>query len=151
MIYNNRLRQRQDLLVLYDQVKYDLPFIKYTFPDIQKYKQKNLFVDLYFYNKLFFENNTWVLNKGMNLYLTYMTRLLNDPELKNNGYKKKTIFIPITDWTQDPMGWNFKKSLNPMSIIYHLMMSNAGKRLIDTFGDNDIIFCGSNKYFKTAN
>lgn len=148
MIYNNRLRQRQDLLVLYDQVKYDLPFIKYTFPDIQKYKQKNLFVDLYFYNKLFFENNTWVLNKGMNLYLIYMTRLLNDPELKNNGYKKKTIFIPITDWTQDPMGWNFKKSLNPMSIIYHLMMSNAGKRLIDTFGDNDIIFCGSNKYFK---
>lgn len=147
MIYRNRLRQRKDIIALYNQVKADLPEIKYTFPEIDKYNGKNLFIDLYFYNKLFFDNNTWVMNKGLNLYLTYMSRLIDDPEIKSAGYINKTIIIPVTDWCQDPMVWNFKKFLNPMSVIYQLMMNNNSK-LLSTFGNTNIIFTSKDKYFK---
>ena len=148
MVYHNRLKKRQDVIVLYDQVKTDIPIIKYTFPEISKYQSKNLFVDLYFYNKIFFENNNWILNKGMSLYLTYMTRLINDPELKSAGYSKKTIMIPVSDWSHDPMIWNFRNSLNPMSVLYHLMNSGMERKILDVFGNNDILFVGSDKYFK---
>ena len=58
LLYTDRMKTRQEVILLYDQVKKDFPFIKYTFPDIEKYQQKNIFIDLYFYNNLFFQNNT---------------------------------------------------------------------------------------------
>ena len=150
LLYTDRMKTRQEVILLYDQVKKDFPFIKYTFPDIEKYQQKNLFVDLYFYNNLFFENNTWVLNKGLNLYLDFMARTINSKKIESAGYEKKTIFIPVNDWnnTNDASVWNYKKSLNPMSLIYQLMISGADRKLLDIFGDVDILFIGSNKYFK---
>lgn len=148
MIFKNRMKTRKDVILLYDQVKRDLPFINFTYPEIEKYRNKNLFVDLSFYNKIFFENNTWVLNKGLNLYLTFMSRLLEDPELKANGYIKKTIFIPVLDWCTEPTIWNYKFSLNPMSIIYHMMVSGFDKKLKEVFGNNDIIFYSDTMYFK---
>ena len=148
MIYTNRLKTRQELLTLYDEVKSSVPFVKFTFPDVQKYQGKNLFVDLSYYNKIFFENNSWVLNKGLNLYLTYMNRLLNDPELKSNGYQKKTIFIPINDWSKDISIWNYRVSLNPLSIIYHLMINEMTSKLNETFGNTNIIFIADGSYFK---
>lgn len=148
MIYTNRLKSRQELLTLYDQVKSSIPFIKFAFPEIQKYQGKNLFVDLSYYNKIFFENNSWVLNKGLNLYLTYMDRLLNDPELKTNGYQKKTIMIPVNDWSKDSSIWNYRVSLNPLSIIYHLMVNEMGGRLNKTFGNTNILFITNGSYFK---
>ena len=148
MIYKNRMKTRKDVIALYDKVKIDIPEIKYTFPDIKKYMNKNIYEDLYFYNKLFFENNTWILSKGLNLYLKFMERLLNDPELKENGYKKKTIFIPVTDWCKDNNDWNFKKSLNPVSIIYQLLIAGNIRAIKSVFGDSNIIFSSSNKYFK---
>lgn len=148
MIYTNRLKTRQELLTLYDEVKSTVPFIKFAFPEIQKYQGKNLFVDLSYYNKVFFENNNWVLNKGLNLYLTYMDRLLNDPELKSNGYQKKTIFIPINDWSKDSSIWNYRVSLNPLSIIYHLMINEMGSKLKETFGNTNVLFVANGSCFK---
>ena len=148
MIFVNRLKTRQELLTLYDQVKSNIPFIKFTFPEIQKYQGKNLFVDLSYYNKIFFENNSWVLNKGLNLYLIYMDRLLNDPELKSNGYQKKTIIIPINDWSSDQSIWNYRVSLNPLSIIYHLMINGMENKLAETFGNTNILFTTNGSYFK---
>lgn len=148
LIYTNRIRNRKEVLALYDQVKSNLPFIKYTYPEIDKYQGKNLFVDLSYYNKIFFENNNWVLNKGMNLYFTFMDRLLSDPDFKSNGYQKKTIIIPINDWSKDPLIWNYRSSLNPMSIIYYLMINGMDKKLVDTFGDTNILFITNDKYFK---
>ena len=148
MVYPNRMKQRKELILLYEEIKKDIPDIKYTFVDISKYKNKNLFIDLYFYNKIFFENNNWILNKGMNLYIHFMNRLLNDPELKSNGYQKRTIVIPVNDWSRDPLIWNYRNSLNPMSVIYQLMNSGMENRLAELFGDTNIIFLGTNGYFK---
>ena len=150
LIYNNRLKKRADVLLLYDQVKKDFPFIKYTFPEIQKYAKKNLFVDLYYYNNVFFENNTWVQKKGMNLYLDFMNRLINNPVLDEAGYEKKTIFIPISDWDTNRNGtvWNYKTSLNPLSVLYQLLYTGDINGLKRLFGNNNVVFVGTGRYFK---
>ena len=148
LLYADRLRRREDVILLYDQVKRDVPFINYTFPEIEKYQKKNIFVDLYYYNKIFFENNNWVLNKGLKLYLDFMDRLINNPKIKSAGYTKKTIFIPLSDWSRSPMIWNFRESINPVSIIYQLMYSGMSNQLLKLFGDCDIVFMSSDKYFK---
>ena len=149
LLYNDRIKTRKEILLLYDQVKKDFPFIKYTFPSLKQYQMKNVFVDCYYYNNIFFKNNSWVLNKGLNLYLDFMQRMVNNPLLSNNGYEKKTIFIPILDWNnKDTEIWNYRQSINPMSCIYQLMYTDSRNKLLNTFGDINIIFIGTNKYFK---
>ena len=150
LLYKDRIKKRRDVLNLYEKVKLENPWIKTTFPELSKYKKRNVFVDLYYYNALFFENNKWFAKRGMGLYLDFMTRLLNHPELKSAGYSKKTIFIPVKDWdkTHDGMIWNFRKSINPISCIYELMFNNRINDLLKIFGKEDIIFLAEDKYFK---
>jgi len=150
ILYSSRLRYRKDVLMLLDTVKKDNPFIQYAFPEIEKYQKKNIFVDLYYYNSVFFQNNTWTLKKGFNLYLDFVERLINHPNLKKSGYNTKTIFIPVKDWDKLRNGsvWNYKQSLNPISCIYQLMFTNAVTQLKNTFGKLNIIFVGDNEYFK---
>ena len=150
LLYQSRIRYRKDLLNLLDNAKKDNPWITWAYPELKKYMTRNVFVDLYFYNAVFFENNTWILKKGMGLYLDFMNRLLNHPNLVKNGYKKKTIFIPVKDWdlNRDSSICNFRQSLNPISCIYQMMFENMSSQLKNTFGDTDIIFVGNDKYFK---
>ena len=150
LLYNDRIRQRKDILDMDKQIKADCPFIKYAFPDLDKYNKKNLFVDLYYYNQSFFKNNTWKALKGFNLYLDFLDRLVNDSRIKDAGYTKKTIFIPILDWTRNPNTkmWLYREDINPISIIYQLMLTDSSK-LKSVFGDNDIFFFdGKSRYFK---
>jgi hypothetical protein len=150
LLYKQRLRKRQEVLELYDTVKKDNPFIKYTFTDINKYNRKNLFVDLYYYNSVFFQNNKWTMKKGLSLYYDFMNRLINNPVINNAGYSKKTIIIPVNDWdfNHDATVWNYKSSINPLSIMYQLMFSGGINKLKSVFGDTNIIFAGNNRYFK---
>ena len=150
ILYSSRMRKRQELLALYDQVKSDFEFIKYAYPDLNRYQKRNLFVDLYFYNSIFFQNNTWTLQKGFNLYLDFVSRLINNPNLKEAGYENKTIFIPVIDWdiNHDGSVWNYRQSLNPMSIMYHMMFSGNMSRMVSTFENINLVFVGKNEYFK---
>lgn len=150
LLFKERIKKRKDLLLLYDKVKEENPFIKFTFPDISRYVQKNIFIDTYYYMDLFFKNNTWALARGIKLFTTFMKRVLNFDNLKKAGYKKNTIMIPVNDWdkTHDGNVWNFKKSLNPISVIYYSLFNNQLNNLKSIFGDNDILFIGTNCYFK---
>ena len=150
LLFNYRLKYRKDVIMLLDTVKKNIPWIKYAYPELNRYVNRNVFVDLYYYNAVFFEHNNWVLKRGFNLYLEFMDRLLNHPNLKANGYNYKTIFIPVIDWdkTHDGMIWNYRKSLNPISCIYQLMFEGRLNDLKKTFGDTDVIFVGKNNYFK---
>lgn len=149
IIYNERIKQRGELLAYLKKVKEENSIIKYAYPDLNKYGQKNLFVDLSFYNELFFKNNTWSLNRGYNLYLDLLDRLINNPKFKKSGYEKKTIFIPVLDWDKDKSTkmWIYRESINPISIIYELIRTESA-RIKKVFGDTDIIFFANNKYFK---
>ena len=150
LLFKDRIRRRSDVLALYDKVMADMPFIKYTFADLGKYFKKNLFVDLYYYNNSFFQNNTWVLKKGLNLYYDFMQRLLNDSKFASNGYSYKTIFIPVEEWDRggDFTIWDYRKNINPISVIYNLMFTSDGTKLKNLFGKTNIIFVAKDKYFK---
>ena len=150
LLFNQRLKKRDQVEVLYDTVKADVDFIRFTYHELKRYAGRNLFVDTYYYNKLFFENNNWTMQKGMNLFQVYLDRIINNPSINNAGYSKKTIFIPISDWDtrRDGTVWNYRMSLNPISCIYNMLFTNMLTTLKNTFGDTDIIFTGSDKYFK---
>ena len=150
LLFQGRLKQRKDLLVVLDKVKADNPFIKYAFPEISKYKSRNIFVDLSYYMGLFLNNNNWFNIKGMNLFYDFMDRLLNKFDLKSHGYTDKKIFIPVLDWDKNHDGsvWNFRVSLNPISIIYQNMFMGNIRNIKKIFGDTEVIFTGNDKYFK---
>lgn len=150
LLYRSRIRYRKEVIEILDKVKEDNKWIRFGFPEINRYQKRNIFVDLSFYNSVFFENNTWVLKKGLNLYLDFMKRLLNHPNLKNAGYNNKTIFIPVSDWDKlnNFTVWNYRVSINPISCIYQLMFNNMGSALKETFGNTNIVFVANDKYFK---
>lgn len=150
MLYKNRLKRRNDVEAIYDIVKMDCPDIKNTFYDLGRYAKKNIYVDLYFYNNSFISTNTWTQMKGFNLYYDFMGRLLNDSKYKVAGYKYKTIFIPIVDWDRfhDGTVWDFKKNVNPISIIYYSLFKEDLRKLTTLFGNTDIIFVGNTEFFK---
>lgn len=149
MLYNDRIRKRTEMLELLKKVKNENLGIKYAFPDLPKYQSKNIFYDLYYYNEAFFKNNTLPAKKAYAAYLILLERFLNHPELKANGYEKKTIFIPILDWSHNRKTrmWMYRENLNPISVIYNLIMTDPNK-LKKLFGDIDLIFFDKDKYFK---
>ncbi len=150
LLYNERIKTSKQILDIDKQVKKDLaPTIKFAYPDLARYGAKNVFIDLYYYNEIFFRNNTYQQKKGYELYLTLLNRLINDPRIKAAGYTKKTIFIPILDWdhSKDTRMFMYREDINPISIIYELM-NKDNNRLTKVFGKTDIIFFAKDKYFK---
>ena len=149
ILYYDRLRTRKQVLDIYKEVKNVCPFISFTFPELSKYGQKNLFVDLYYYNEAYFRNSTYTLRRGFNIYFDLLYKLINDPRITSAGYTNKTIFIPVKDWNRNNKNrmWLFREDINPISIIYQLMFADPGacKR---TFGNSDIFFFDNNRYFK---
>ena len=149
MLFKDRIKKRKTILDLDDQMKAEIPDIKFAYPELGRYNKKNLFVDLYYYNQSFFKNNTWKMKRGFDLYLDLLDRIINDNRITEAGYRKKTIFIPIMDWTNNPNTrmWLYKETINPMSIIYELMLKDPQK-IKKVFGDKDVFFFAKDKYFK---
>lgn len=148
-IYNERLKTHKDVFDVYDKVKADNVFIRNTFLEYRMYRQQNLFIDLSFYNNLFFKNNNYRLKRGADLYFEFMNRLINDPRIAEAGYKKKLVVIPIRDWHLDPNTrlWMYNEEINPISMIKYLLDTNFNL-LKDTFKDTEFIFLGDKGYFK---
>ena len=149
LLYNDRIKQRKDIVEINKKTKEELPFIKYAYPELEKYNGKNLFMDFYYYNEVFFRNNDWEKQRGYGLYLDLLERLLTDRRLDKLGYKKKTVFVPIQDWnTQNDSMWLYRESINPISVIYELLRTKSLDKLNTLFKNMDIVFFGKDKYFK---
>lgn len=155
-LFKDRIKNNKQALDIYGKVKSDLPFIKYTYTDINRYKLRNLFVDLSYYNEAFFRNmqdlNTDEKSRSNKLrlfepYIQLTERLLKDDKLQ--GYTKKTVFIPILEWRHNSSMkmWMYKEDANPISIIYHFLKTNPSM-LDRMFGNKDVIFLGGRNYFK---
>lgn len=149
LIYNQRLKKRSEVVEILKSIKKDLPEIKYAFPELNRYNSRNVFIDLHYYTEIFFKNLMWKSKKGFNLYLSFLDRLINDPRFKANGYTKKTIVIPIADWVNNPNTrmWLYKQSINPVSILYQLMIA-GGPQLYSVFKDCNILFLSEDSLFK---
>lgn len=148
VLYTERMVKRKEVISLLERVKSDMPFIKYAYLDLNRYAQKNLFVDLYYYNQAFFKNNIWKQKKGFGLYLELLDRLINDKRIISAGYKRRTVFIPINDWHNNPSTqmWLYREDINPVSIIYELMLKDP-KGLAKLFKGVSVVFFGNNNYF----
>ena len=150
ILYNDRIRTTKDVMNIYNEVKSQCPFINLTYITLAKYSKNNIFYDLYYYNQTYFENSTYKLKVGFNIYLDLLNKLINDPRVTRAGYKNKTIFIPVLDWTSNPSTkmWLYRENINPVSIIYQLMLTTPQK-CVDVFGDMDLFFFdNTNRYFK---
>ena len=154
-LYNDRFRSNKAVLAIYNNIKEELSWIKYTYTNLDRYNNKNLFFDLSYYNEAFFRNFAERLNveeksntvKMSRIYAELMSRLLRDNRLA--AYNKKTVFIPVLDWrhNQSTRMWMYKEDINPISIIYDMMKNNP-TALVNLFDDMDVVFLGGKNYFK---
>ena len=76
LLYNDRIRNNKEVFVIYDRVKRENPWIKNTFLNYSRYHERNLFIDLYFYNQAYLNNNTFTVNKSINMYFEFIRRFI---------------------------------------------------------------------------
>ena len=149
-LYAERIKNNKGTLEIYDKIKASNSDIRKMYLKVEMYKKANLFVDLSYYHSLFLEKNLLKLDKAVNFYFDFLNRLINNPEI-DREYKKKTIFIPIDTgtWPIQPGTevTDYKRNLNPISIIVRLIRTNPGL-LKKAWGNKDIVFVGSRGYFK---
>jgi len=149
-LYKERIKNNRGTLQVYEQIKTLNPEIRRMYIKLDMYKRYNIFVDLSYYHALFLQKNVYKLDRAVNYYFDFLNRLLNNKEI-DSQYKKKTIFIPVDAdvWPTQPNTevTDFRKNLNPISIIFRLIRTNP-MALKKAWGGKDIIFVGTRGYFK---
>ena len=147
MLYNDRIKNQKELMVIYKKVKTELDWIKYTYPSLKQYKNKNLIVDLSYYTNIFLNKNIYQLDKGVDIFHHLMTKMIEDKRYSN--YTRRTVFIPIKAWLQDgdiKTLFDYRKYINPFSMIGRLVKTK--KLLSEYWKGIDFIICSENAYFK---
>ena len=147
ILYKERLRNSKDVKLRLNRIKNECKYIKYTYPTIDKYKNKNIYVDNHIYNKIFTMSETYNRDKAIDLLYALFDRFINNPNYKN--YTKKTVLIPVNEWAGDiptTSLFEFSKSINPFSMIVRLF--KKPKENLDKLAGMDFIFIGNNSWFK---
>lgn len=147
ILYKERLRNSKDVKLRLNRIKNECKYIKYTYPTIDKYKNKNIYVDNHIYNKIFIMSETYNRDKAIDLLYALFDRFINNSNYK--GYTKKTVLIPVNEWAGDiptTSLFEFSKSINPFSMIVRLF--KKPKENLDKLSGMDFIFIGNNSWFK---
>ena len=148
MLFNERIKNQKEALLVYDKVKKDCPFIKYTYLNYKLYKERNLFIDWAYYTENFFKHLKWERDKGVQLYYQFFTKFLKDKRLDENNYMVKTVFVPVTDWYdgENPV-WDYTKSINPISVIYRIFRNKTEATLKEDWKGLRFVFFSEKAYF----
>lgn len=147
ILYKERLRNFKDVKLRVNRIKEECKYIKYTYPTIDKYKNKNIYVDNHIYNKIFTMSETYNRDKAIDLLYALFDRFINNPNY--NGYTRKTVLIPVNEWASDiptTALFEFSKSINPFSMIVRLF--KKPKENLDKLAGIDFIFIGHDSWFK---
>ena len=147
ILYRERLRNFKEVKLRVNQIKNECKYIKYTYPTIDKYKNKNIYVDNHIYNKIFTMSETYNRDKAIDLLYALFDRFINNPNY--NGYIRKTVLIPVNEWASDiptTALFEFSKSINPFSMIVRLF--KKPKENLDKLAGIDFIFIGNGSWFK---
>ena len=149
ILYSERLRNQKDVIMYYATIKNACSEITKTYTDIERYGGLNLFVGCEYYVEKFLAGNKMKLDKSINFMYDFINRLINDKRFKDAGYKKTTVFIPVTGWGAEKNSnfWDYTEFTNPMSIIYRLIMRADAYRL-EAWKGTTFLFIGRNGYFK---
>ena len=148
LLYNDRLRNNKSVFTLYERVKQDNPWITKTFINYDRYHKFNLFIDLYYYNQIYLDNNTFTINKSIDMYFEFIKRFILDKRITKAGYTKKTVFIPVNGWKKQEGSnlFDFRRNLNPISVFFKKHRFAIGD--LKVFDGIDFVFFGQNGYFK---
>lgn len=147
ILYRERLRNFKEVKLRVNRIKDECKYIKYTYPTIDKYKNKNIYVDNYIYNKIFTMSETYNRDKAIDLLYALFDRFINNPNY--NGYTRKTVLIPVNEWASDiptTALFEFSKSINPFSMIVRLF--KKPKENLDKLAGINFIFIGHDSWFK---
>lgn len=147
ILYKERLRNFKDVKLRVNRIKEECKYIKYTYPTIDKYKNKNIYIDNHIYNKIFTLSETYNRDKAIDLLYALFDRFINNPNYKS--YTKKTILIPVNEWASDiptTALFEFSKSINPFSMIVRLF--KKPKENLDKLAGMDFIFIGNESWFR---
>ena len=147
ILYRERLRNFKEVKLRVNQIKNECKYIKYTYPTIDKYKNKNIYVDNHIYNKIFTMSETYNRDKAIDLLYALFDRFINNANY--NGYTRKTVLIPVNEWASDiptTSLFEFSKSINPFSMIVRLF--KKPKENLNKLAGIDFIFIGNNSWFK---
>ena len=145
ILYSGRIKNNKEQLLIYDKVKGFDSKIKYTYLTLDRYKAKNLFVDVSHYVGDFANKNIYKLDIGLELYAKLLKKLFKDKRYVENGYNKFTVFIDVDDVYKDEDTFNFKKNINILSLISRYLITR--KNLGDVL-PYDLVFFSKDTYFK---
>ena len=147
ILYRERLRNFKEVKLRVNRIKEECKYIKYTYPTIDKYKNKNIYVDNHIYNKIFTMSETYNRDKAIDLLYALFDRFINNANYKS--YTRKTVLIPVNEWASDiptTSLFEFSKSINPFSMIVRLF--KKPKENLNKLAGIDFIFIGNNSWFK---
>ena len=148
LLYNDRIRNNKEVIQLYKNVKQDNPWIKKTFISYDRYNSFNIFIDLYYYNQTYLNNNTFTITKSTDMYFEFIRRFILDKRIDKAGYTKKTVFVPVYGWNPKDNSnlFDYRTNLNPISVFFKKMKLSFED--LKVFNGIDFIFFGKNGYFK---
>ena len=147
ILYRERLRNFKEVKLRVNRIKDECKYIKYTYPNIDKYKNKNIYIDNHIYNKIFSMSEAYNRDKAIELLYALFDRFINNPNY--DSYTRKTVFIPVNEWASDiptTSLFEFSKSINPFSMIVRLF--KKPKENLNKLAGIDFIFIGNNSWFK---
>ena len=153
ILNKDRIKTNKDLIKLYNDVKEEFSFIKYTYNSIELYNRLNIFVDLSHYNESYIQNTTLTKIRGANAYMDLITRLINDNRISNTGYTNQCIIIPVDSWMKIIGEENKDKfylignTVNILSCIYWAIQT-GNIDLKKIFGNRDVLFLGQSSFMK---
>lgn len=150
LLYQQRVKNDKEVLLHYKKIKSMCPQIKHAYIKPDMYKKENLFVDLQYYHNLFMNNNTYNMDRGINLYFDFLIRLLEMKTIRNAGYKNFYIFVYVDkdEWKvkQDTDIFDYKENINIFSTILKMLKLNPVK-LENEFSKYSFIFINEKGYF----
>ena len=147
ILYRERLRNYNAIKSRVANIKEQCKYIRFTYPTIDKYKNKNIYIDNHIYNKIFDISEAYNRDKAVDLLYALFDRFINNPNYK--GYTKKTVFIPVNEWAGSiptTSLFEFSKSINPFSMIVRLFKKPT--ETLDKLAGIDFVFLGHTGWFK---
>ena len=146
MLYQYRLKNQQDVLKLYEEIKKKVESISNTFVDYNLYKGKNLYYDWSYYTEIFFNDKKVPLgDRGLDIYAAFIDRFLGDKRFKE--YTKKTIVIPMNDWIDEKDNpFDYSTDINPISLLARSLKTKELERFRN-WEDCLLVIIKNNSFF----
>ena len=150
LLYQDRIKNIKEQHDIYDYVKnHTNGLITKTYISYKQYEERNLFIDLSYYMHSFFKNNMYILDIGLNLFMEMLHRGIMDKRLDENGYKTKTVLVPLDQWTTPGvLPWDHTKNINLVSLIYRCIMRKDLTFLQEKLGGIEFVFLTKEAYLK---